>query len=699
MKFKTGLLAISAAFALASCNSDDAPVLSGRFVDAPVAGMAYRTPTLSGTTNANGVFSYRAGESVVFSIGGVDLPAVPGAAMVTPQQMAPTTSVSEPATLAIARFLQALDSDDNPGNGLTVVATRLLAGARTPASWAAADPATLVAAGVTVPSEAKAVKHLSESVAAESNLPRATLVGRYGSGAAGVAEIVAYHEASRSEFHVIDTATNPSSVQRISLANLPTTALANPTTASNLTIAETIDVAASVNDAGFTAGGVQSLDIFGNLMAVAVQANPKTNPGVIAFYRLAANGQATYLKKVVVGAQPDSVVFSPDGTKLLVPNEGELSNTFRTDGIDPEGSISIIAINQGTPADTATTLGFTDFNTGGSRASEVPAGYRIGRPGATLAQDTEPEYIAISPDSKTAVVTLQENNALAVVDLTTARITKLIALGYKDFGQKRNAIAPSDRAAKLDPPELRTLNNLFGAYMPDGISLINSNGKLYALIANEGDDRNDFLAAEETARLSTLSLDPVAFPNAANDQVAGAFGRLTVFKSTGTGAFGDENNDGKYDKLYVLGGRSFSVIDVATGQMVYDSGADFERIVYGIADQTADTTTRTALFRGYADRYDNKGPEPESIVTGVVKGRTLAFIGLERTSAIMMYDITNPLAPVFVQLLQNTTDLTTGDISPEGLKFVPADKSPNGKALLIAGYGDVSGTVAVYTID
>jgi len=253
--------------------------------------------------------------------------------------------------------------------------------------------------------------------------PKATLIGRYALNAgAGVSEIVAYHAESRSIFITVDTPTAPSSFQRISLSNLSSTALANPTTASNLTAGSVISVAQHVNGNGFTAGGVQTLAITGNLMAIAVQATPKTDLGVVAFYKLDAQGNATYLKKVTVGSLPDGMAFSPDGSKLVVANEGELSVNFATDGIDPVGSISIIAVANGVPADTATTLDFSAFNAGASRASELPADVRIGRPGATVAQDMEPEYVTISADNSQAFVTLQENNAVAVVNLATNRI-------------------------------------------------------------------------------------------------------------------------------------------------------------------------------------------------------------------------------------------------------------------------------------
>ena len=480
-------------------------------------------------------------------------------------------------------------------------------------------------------------------------VPKATLVGRYAlNPGAGVSEIVAYHSESRSVFITVDTPTAPSSFQRISLSKLSSTALANPTTSSNLTAGSVIPVAQHVNGTGFTAGGVQTLAITGNLMA-----------------------------------------FSPDGSKLRVANDGELSVNFATDGIDPYGSISIIAVANGVPADTAITLDFSAFNVGASRASELPADVRIGRPGATVAQDMEPEFVTVSADNSQAFVTLQENNAVAVVNLATNRIDRIIPLGYKNHGLARNSIAASDKVSATSPFVLKSYANLFGIYMPDGIATFTANGTTYFITANEGDDRDDFLARgqKETQRVghSSMVLSSSAFPSAADLKKDTALGRLTVISTMGM------NSSGQYEKLYTLGGRSFSVYNASTGAQVYDSGNDLETLSY--------STMPIALLSKdqVLGRLDNKGPEPESVVVGQINQKTYAFVALERASAILMYDLTNPALPKFVQWLQNTTDLTNGDISPEGLSFVPASQSPTGHALIIAGY-EVSGTVSVWEI-
>jgi hypothetical protein len=709
--------ATAAAVFLTACG--DSPSQVGVLVDAPVEGVAYRLSSgESGVTDSEGRFSYKGGTTVTFSIDGVTLPVVEAKAEVTPLDMVGATTPDDPRAVALARFLQTLDADGNPDNGIRVDRSRLATSAAAPAAWTdETDIAALFKAGVTVRGAAEARRHMASTLAARSTAAKLSLVGRYAPFSAPytgdantrlVAEIIAFHAASKSAFVTVDTTAEKSSFRRVDLSSLGTVALQNPTVASNLPAGVTVSVAAHVNDSQFTAGGVQSLDVSGNLLAIAVQAANKTDNGVVAFYSLDSSGNATFVKKVTVGSLPDGVAFSPDGKHLVVANEGELSATFKTDGIDPEGSISIISVSNGVPADTATALDFKAFNVGGARAGELPAGVRLGRAGATVAQDLEPEYVTVSADSKTAYVSLQENNAIAVVDLDTKRLTKIFALGYKDHGLARNRIAASDRyaggsssaSAHTVIPTLKRYPGLYGVYMPDGVAAYTVGGKTYVLTANEGDDRDDFLATAETARVSSLTLDATAFPDGAALKNNAELGRLTAMAKHAAGNFGDTDADGDYDRLYVLGARSFSVFDPEAGTLVYDSGDDLERIAYNAIDDEPNEATKLKLIQAaqVLGRLDNKGPEPESVVIGQVGSSTYAFVGLERTSAIVVYDITDPAAPRFVQIVRNTTDLDNGDISPEGMKFVPATASPTGRALLLVGY-EISGSLAVYQFD
>jgi hypothetical protein len=693
------------------------PTDVGVFVDAPVEGLAYESGGITGTTDSAGKFIYVVGQNVSFSVSGVTLPAVQGASLLTPVDLVGASSPDSPESVYIARFLQSIDSDGNPDNGIRIDKSKLKTGATTPANWNTDPLANLVsdAALAAAPTEAAARTHMKSQIAALSGLPRMSLVGRYTTGgttASGgsrlYAEIISYHKLSKSAFITIDDSSTSklTSFARISLSALPTTGMKtksddnNETVSTqNLTLGTPVNVATDVNDSVFTAGGVQSLDITGNLLAIAVANTTKNSNGVIAFYTLDANGAATFVRKVTVGALPDGVAFSPNGKYLVVANEGEPLKNSATSISDAEGSISIIAITDGLPATSATTLLFTDFNTGGSRASELPAGVRKVRQAATFSEDVEPEYVTISDDSKTAFVTLQEANAVAVVDLATARISKIHALGVKDFGQPKNKIWTNDSYSDCTsdtvclPPTLKNYTNLFGYYMPDGVASFTIAGKTYFLTGNEGDDKDDNIetASAEKARISSIasSLDTTVFPLSVSTELA----RLNINKTANGSAVG-VNSSGKYEKLFTYGARSFSIWDADTGALVFDSGDDFERVVYN--DATPLLLNNNS--KGLRDRMDDKGPEPENIVVGQVGKEYYAFIGLERTSGIMMYQITNPAKPKFVQYIRNTTNAaTTGDISPEGLKFISAADSPTGVPLLMVGY-EVTGSMAVFQI-
>ena len=166
--------------------------------------------------------------------------------------------------------------------------------------------------------------------------------------------------------------------------------------------------------------------------------------------------------------------------------------------------------------------------------------------------------------------------------------------------------------------------------------------------------------------------------------------RLTV-----TTTLGDTDGDGEFEELYAFGGRSFSIFDTA-GNLVFDSGSDFERIT---AEQLPDFFNSDNDENTFDTRSDSKGPEPEGVVLGEVNGRNYAFIGLERVGGVMVYDINEPTKSEFVQYI-NTRDFsgdpeagTAGDLGPEGLSFIRAEDSPNGNPLLAVGY-EVSGSTA-----
>lgn len=436
-------------------------------------------------------------------------------------------------------------------------------------------------------------------------------------------------------------------------------------------------------DPGFTISGANiipnSVAVKNGIVAVAYAVvNPTTNAqqlGRVSFFE-AATG--TFLNSVEVGYLPDMLTFTPDGTKVLTANEGEPNSYGQANSFDPEGSISIIDLANGVANATVQTAGFTAFNA--QIDALRAAGVRIFGPGATVAQDLEPEYISFSGDGTKAYVTLQENNALAIVDIATATVTDIKPLGLKNHNQPGNGLDASDQDGRIN------IRNwpVFGMYQPDAIASYTVNGQTYFITANEGDAR-DYPGLAEEIRVNNASyiLDPSTFPDAAVLKQNANLGRLQLTRATG-----DLDGDGDFDQIHALGARSFSIWD-ASGNLVYDSGDQLEQIT---AVQVPSFFNSDGSFASpnFDSRSDNKGPEPEGVVIGVVNNRVYAFIGLERTGDIMVYEVTNPTRPQFIEYIN-----TPEDVGIEGLTFVSAADSPTGKPLLITA-NEVSRTVAVF---
>jgi hypothetical protein len=419
-------------------------------------------------------------------------------------------------------------------------------------------------------------------------------------------------------------------------------------------------------------GGPNGVAARNGLVAVAVEASPKTNNGQVLFYRVnAVDCALTSDGAVTVGALPDMLTFTPDGKKILVANEGEPNADYT---IDPEGSVSIIDVFSRAVAN----ADFRRFN--GRALKDV----RIFGPNATVAQDLEPEYIAVSPDSRTAYVTLQENNAIAIVDIARAEVTDVVGLGFKAHAEEPNGFDASDRDGGIN---IRTWP-VKGMYQPDAIAAFQRGNATFLVTANEGDAR-DYAGFREETTVSRLILDPAAFPNADELKEEANLGRLTV-----TRANGDTDGDGDYDEIYAFGGRSFSVLN-RQARMVYDSGADFETLTAQLRPTEFNSQYRGTYPNGgyvpeFDRRSDNKGPEPEAIAVGELGGVTYAFVGLERVGGIFAYSLSSPSAPRFVSYLDNSRV----DVSPEGLLFVP--RTPDSGWLIVTS--EVSGTVSVWPV-
>jgi para-nitrobenzyl esterase len=94
---------------------------SGVFLDSPVQGLSYTTPTLTGTTGPDGTFRYKSGETVSFYVGELFLGEAPGQAEITPVDIVNgAADTTDPAVINIARLLQTLDADGDNNNGIQI---------------------------------------------------------------------------------------------------------------------------------------------------------------------------------------------------------------------------------------------------------------------------------------------------------------------------------------------------------------------------------------------------------------------------------------------------------------------------------------------------------------------------------------------------------------------------------------------------
>lgn len=436
------------------------------------------------------------------------------------------------------------------------------------------------------------------------------------------------------------------------------------------------------------------------LVVVAVESDVKTDAGWLV---LVDGTTLERLGAVRVGSQPDMVILTPDGSRAVVANEGEPSDDF---SVDPEGSVSVVALPSvaAVPAQTAVaTATFHAFEDGGS--STLPDGVRVFGPEVNVdfpvSANLEPEYIALDEAGTTAYVTLQENNAFAVVNLATATVSDLLPLGAKDHSVAGQGLDPSDRD---DGVEIGTWPVL-GLYMPDTIHSYFTAGDTFLVTANEGDAR-EWGDYEEPVRVKDLGDDDIP-PMCADNPARGLEGNSALGRLNVTTASGLSEDGSCVEQLYSFGARSFSIWGT-DGSLVFDSGDAFEQITAEAAPEFFNSNHSESNLEG---RSDDKGPEPEAITVGTVGDRTYAFIGFERVGGIAVFDITVPADSTFVTYLNNRDFAVSvedaddpaavldaaGDLGPESIAFVTAEDSPTGGAMLAVG-NEVSGTTTFFAV-
>lgn len=493
-----------------------------------------------------------------------------------------------------------------------------------------------------------------------------------------------------------------------------------------------IDLGTAAADAGIDIGAANSVSAKQGLVAVAIEADTKQDAGLIALYR---SDTLELIATYTAGALPDMVTLSEDGRYILTANEGEPSGDYSN---DPEGSVTIVDLKDGFSAEEAvvTQVSFADFNSDGDRAAEVPADVRLAGPsGTSVAQDLEPEYLALNSDASTAWVAMQENNAMAIIDVAAGTVTSLVGLGKKRW----------DESAELDPSNkdsgagvFDSYEQLVGLYMPDTVASIEIDGATYVLTANEGDGReyiyetvqrtcddaghewdgDDFRSSPE---YDTEEDDCISFiDEARGEDIADLVDAAHPLKA----ALADEallgrikvvNDQDSYaatDDIVTFGARSFSIWDEA-GTLVFDSGDMIAKKVIAADATNKDNFNSTNDENDSADnRSDDKGTEPEAIEAAWIGDNAYAFVGLERHGGVMVFDITDPTAPTFESYINNrdftvgvctavdgsecdndTYNAAAGDLGPESIDYFTRD----GMHYIAVG-NEVSGTTTVYDI-
>ncbi len=532
------------------------------------------------------------------------------------------------------------DTDDNSADLKTVDYSKTVD--------AAMSPHTSADSGETDPTEP--VEGVFRDMSFEENVPltlhrcSSTQIGTANPDG-GVAEIVAYN-TDRAEAYVVNGQDGLLYCFAV--------------TSAGLTKKESRNMRNLIPD--FEYGDMTSVavDPVNNRIAVALQAAGYADSGRVALLSYDFELVAFY----EVGVQPDMVTFTHNGRMILTADEGEPREGYAAGTTDPAGSVSVIDLME----ETVTIAGFEAFDS----ATLAVQGVLIGKVNGEMneaALDLEPEYIAVSADDSRAYVSLQEANAIAVVDLKTKAVTSVRSMGFKDLGDEVNAIdlvEDGKYAAKTYP-------NAVGVYMPDAISIFEVGGVSYLVTANEGDAREwgDYLneakatltAADgsEAKKVRVLDKECTTVPDPS--------------------------------KEYLYGGRSFSIYNADTLELVFESGNDFEKKTAAYLPGWFNCSNDNMDID---DRSTKKGPEAEGITVGQIGTHIYAFIALERIGGVMVYDVSDPKHVTYVNYI-NTRDFSDAiaeDVSPEGLCFL----SVEGQPMLLAAC-EVSGTVAAYGFD
>ena len=433
-----------------------------------------------------------------------------------------------------------------------------------------------------------------------------------------------------------------------------------------------------------------SVATFDNLIAIAATPANYDASGIptpesqIRFYSINAAGTLKELAVVNTGFLTDSIRFSDDGRQLFVANEGQPNADY---SVDPIGSVSIIKI-KGKGRDlrfSEAEVTFPELNSNG--VEMLGDGIRFsGKTGVTLSfgQDAEPEYLAATDDY--LFVTLQENNAVARINLDTNTVEAYIGLGWVDYSKV--SVDLDDRDGGFNPIPGQ---GVIGLRMADGIAAWEQGDDVYFITANEGDAR-EYIGYLDERRDSSLGYADV--PSRLKLIVNGNDPNEALVLSDNL-TDNDPSNDFTFESgsrtgtPVSFGSRSLSLFDGITGELLWDSWMTDD-----IGGNSYNTSLQNiAQFAGIYDdgRSDDKGVEPESVAVLKYGGRRYVVGALERTTAGDKTGTTpDPVTQGGLLVIYDVTDVNNVDFVtyqqvsryPEGLEVIKASQSPTSRVLL-----------------
>ncbi|CAH1253653.1 Hypp1213 [Branchiostoma lanceolatum] len=479
-------------------------------------------------------------------------------------------------------------------------------------------------------------------------------------------------------------------------------------------------------------GEAIAIDLCGAHLAVTLTGQSYVDSGKVLVFRKYIDGQTSMepVQDMPVGTRPDSVKFTKDCRRLVVGNEAPAGEDLSGNFVDPEGSVMVIDFGSediGSVIDPdVRTADFRKFDALGefyqsfgvrwllkdltvsSSTQTIPSIFT----NSSFYQTLEPESITLNEDESKAYICLQTNNAIAVLDMATATFDNLYPLGTKYWGV-------SSLDASDDDGGIRFQNwPIYGLRQPDAISYFLHGDTGYIVTADEGSSTKVSLqGVEYDEQLKGEDIDEM-------DLLSSSFSserlKEAISKDKELGCLRFSSVDGldptepsKLYRLHTFGGRGVSIFRADDMSLVWDSGDDLERMEAKFYPEIFNSRYNDRGDERPTDQFDDRsckrGTEPQSLTVGRLGNSTILFVAAQKTGSVFIYslDAGEGITPTFQSVYWGgRADLTweeayqarqVGDTDVEDMSFVPGDKSPNGKPLLLVG-GTSSGTVSIYEV-